>query len=64
MVSINDAVIVYGGYDDDSRSALSTVAEFKNEEWAKLGQLNQARSGHNSILFGSEVLIVGGAGSR
>ena len=62
LISINDYVIVYGGFE--SGNDLSTVAEYKNEKWTKLGQMNQARSGHNCILFGSEILIVGGTGSK
>ena len=48
----------FGGSDD-----VSTVAQFKEDSWTKLGDLNQRRSGLNCILFGSEVLVVGGRGS-
>ena len=62
MVSINESIIVSGGYQYDFRH-VSTVAEFKDNLWNQLGNLNQARLGHNSIIFDSEILIVGGSGT-
>ena len=62
MISIKNSVIVFGGWSD--YDVVSTVAQFKEDSWTKLGDLNQPRRGHNCILFGSEVLVVGGFRSR
>ena len=54
---MNDSIIVFGGYSS------TTVAKFKDNVWTGLGNLNQSRLGHNSIIFNSEILIVGGDGA-
>jgi len=60
LISIKNYVIVFGGHGDH---VLLTVAQFKDDAWTKIGDLNQSRHAHNCILFGSEVLVVGGWGS-
>ena len=66
MISINNSVLVFGGLGNNALSTnvlSSIVAQFKEDSWTKIGDLNRPRSGHNCILFGSEVLVVGGYGS-
>ena len=68
MVSLGDKVLVFGGYDhynqfDYSSGAVSTIAQYANDNWTKIGDLLQPRSGHNCIVFESDVLIVGGYGT-
>ena len=50
-----DAVYIIGGaYTKD------IVAEFKNDQWRRLANLNQGRYGHGSITIGGETMIIGG----
>ena len=53
--------MVFGGYGDSGD--MSTVAQFKEDSWSFLGDLNQGRSGLNAIVFGSDVFVVGGYGT-
>ena len=36
------------------------VAEFKNDQWLQLANLNQGRYGHGSITIGGQAMIIGG----
>merc|ERR1712062_931759 len=63
LVSINDSIIVLGGQTSNPSYIVSSVAKFKDNVWTGLGNLNQARHGHNSITFNSDILIVGGQGT-
>ena len=58
---MNDSIMVSGGRGP-STSDKSTVAKFKDDVWTQLGNLNEARHQHNSIIFNSDILIVGGYG--
>ena len=50
-----DAVYIIGGaYTKD------IVAEFKNDQWCRLADLNQGRHSHGSISVGGETMIIGG----
>ena len=50
-----DAVYIIGGlYTKD------IVAEFKNDQWRRLADLNQGRNGHGSITVGGQTMIIGG----
>ena len=40
------------------------VAQFKNNTWTLLGNLNVARQGHRAILHKERIMIVGGAGDN
>ena len=65
LVSLGDKVLVFGGFVRGSPStAVSTVAQYANDNWTKIGDLLQPREGHNCIVFESDILIVGGAGTR
>ena len=50
-----DAVYIIGGW-----STRNIIAEFKNDQWRRLADLNQRRAGHRSITIGGETMIIGG----
>ena len=50
-----DAAYIIGGL-----YTKNLVAEFRNDQWAKLGTLNKGRSDHGSITVGPQTMIVGG----
>ena len=50
-----DAVYIIGG-----TFTKDVVAEFKNDQWRRLANLNQGRDGHGSITIGGETMIIGG----
>ena len=50
-----DAVYIIGG-----RWTQDIVAEFKNDQWHRLANLNQGRYGHGSITIGGQTMIIGG----
>ena len=54
----SDAAYIIGGYQDEWSSA--TIAEFRNNQWRKLGDLAKGRSEHGSISVGPRTMIVGG----
>ena len=54
----DEAAYIIGGYDNSNR--LATIAEFKNGQWRRLGDLTQARALHGSISVGQQTMIVGG----
>ena len=49
-----DAAYIIGGY------TRNLVAEFKNDQWTQLDDLNKGRLGHGSITVGARTMIVGG----
>ena len=51
-----DAVYIIGGY-----STSNVVAQFKENQWHQLPNLQQGRQGHGSITIGSQTIIVGGS---
>ena len=52
----SDAVYIIGGYYTND-----IVAEFKNDQWRRLADLNQGRrEGHGSITIEGETMIIGG----
>ena len=51
----SDAVYIIGGL-----RTKDIVAEFKNDQWRPLPNLNQGRHGHGSIIIGGETMIIGG----
>ena len=54
-----DAVYIIGGY-----VTKDIVAEFKNDQWRRLANLNQGRDAHGSITFGGQTMIIGGYFNR
>ena len=62
-MSTDSSVILLGGYEYyGTTDTLSTVAEFRNDNWSKLGDLLTARYYHSAILNGDEIMVVGGLG--
>ena len=54
-----DAVYIIGGWNTKN-----IVAEFKNDQWRRLADLNQGRDGHGSITIGGQTMIIGGRFDR
>ena len=50
-----DSVYIIAGYFTQN-----IVAAFKDNQWRRLGDLNQARAEHGSITVGDLSLIIGG----
>ena len=58
-----DSVYIIGGYITEKGYRSSTIAEFKNDQWRNLGDLQQARYSHGAIKVGSLTYIIGGVSS-
>ena len=56
--STNIAAYIIGGYDGSKQ--VSTIAEFKNDKWRNIGNLNEPRSSVSAIFHNGEYMIVGG----
>ena len=54
-VNSPDAAYIIGG-----SYTLNVVAEFRNDQWTQLYDLNKGRSIHGSITVGAQTMIVGG----
>ena len=50
-----DAVYIIGG-----GSTQNVIAEFKNDQWRRLDDLNKGRYRHGSISIGRQTMIIGG----
>ena len=50
-----DSAYIIGGRDTQN-----LVAEFRNDQWTQLDDLNKGRFGHGSITVGTQTMIVGG----
>jgi len=59
---MEDSILIIGGFFDDISS--STIARYKLsttiEEWSKIGNLQQPRSGHRAMINGNRIYVVGG----
>ena len=58
--STNDAVYVIGGHnsiDGGGGDTVSTIAEYKEGRWTKIGETEKSRAYHGSISFGGKTLI-------
>ena len=53
----DDAIYIIGG--GESRF---TVAQFKNDQWQKLSNLQRGRHSHGSIKIADQIVIIGGFG--
>ena len=51
----SDAAYIIGGV-----WMKSVIAEFKNDKWRRLDDLNIGRKSHGSITLGSQTMIIGG----
>ena len=57
----DEAAYIIGGHQGSGPHFYSsTIAEFKNDQWRKLGYLTEGRYGHGSISIGHQTMIVGG----
>ena len=57
-VSTQTSVLIIGGVSNGRYS--SSIVEYKDGWWTVIGNLKQARYGHEAILIGSLVMIIGG----
>ena len=60
---IGGSYVDYYEYDDSFDSfdvSVSTIAQFKNNKWLKIGDLNEKKRSLSAILHDGEYLIVGG----
>ena len=51
---------IIGGNNGDVPATSSVIAEYKNDEWFNIGNLQQARSSHGAITSGSWTMVIGG----
>ena len=51
----SDAVFVLGGY-----YTANVAAEYKNDQWRKLDDLQQPRRGHRSVVIENQLISIGG----
>ena len=52
-----DSVYIIGGYVTQNTGI---VAEFNDNQWRQLDNLNQPRAEHGSITVGDQTMIIGG----
>ena len=57
-VSTQTSILIIGGWSDGSLT--SSIVEYKDDKWTVIGNLKQARYGHQAISIGSLVMIIGG----
>ena len=56
--STDSAAYIIGGWTGSGRTSI--IAEFKNNKWRKIGELNEPKSDLSAILHNEEYIIVGG----
>ena len=59
--STDSAAYIIGGYGD---GYISTIAQFKNNKWLKIGDLKERKTTLSAIFHDGEYLIVGGHTDR
>ena len=47
-----------GGYDGYSNT--DVIAKFENNNWSLYGNLQKTRSGHGSITYRTQTIVIGG----
>ena len=57
--STDSAAYVIGGYNGFEN--VSTIAEYKNNKWRKIGELNEPKSALSAISYNGEYIVVGGS---
>ena len=55
--STDSAAYIIGGYGYEKES---TIAQFKDNQWLKIGDLNEKKTSSSAIFHDGEYLIVGG----
>ena len=60
--STDESVFIIGGTSGNYPSyvELSTIAEYKNGKWRKVGNMAQARHSSIAYIFGSSMKIISG----
>ena len=59
--STDSAAYILGGYYYlDGNHRTSTIAQFQNNEWLKIGNLKEVKSDPSAIFYDGEYLIIGG----
>ena len=58
--STDESVYIIGGYTAGSPKKITTIAEYKNGNWKRAGNLAQARYNHGAIASGYTSMVVGG----
>ena len=60
--STDSAAYIIGGYIGYiyNKSHVSTIAEFKNNKWRKIGNLNEPKINLSAIFNNGEHIVVGG----
>ena len=56
--STDSAAYIIGGYK--WRENVSTIAQFKNNRWRKIGNLNEPKDSLSAIFNNGEYIVVGG----
>ena len=56
--STDTAAYIIGGYNGDEK--VSTIAEYKNNKWRTIGNLNEPKSSLSVIFDNGEYIVVGG----
>ena len=56
--STDSAAYIIGGWN--GRGAVSTIAEYKNNKWRKIGNLNEPKNDLSAIFNNGEYIVVGG----
>ena len=51
---------IIGGGNGESND-LSVIAEYKNDEWFNIGNIQQARYSHGAITSGLWTMMIGGS---
>ena len=59
-VSVNDASYFIGGFIISGSTYKSLIAEYRNGQWKKAGNLTRGRSYHGAIQVGRQTVVVGG----
>ena len=57
--STDSAAYIIGGNTGSDRTLI--IAEFKNNKWRKIGELNEPKYNLSAILHNGEYIIVGGS---
>ena len=56
--STDSAAYIIGGYNGDDY--VSTIAEYKNNKWRQIGNLNEPKYKMSAIFNNGEYIVVGG----
>ena len=64
MIFYDFKFVIFGGgcLGDSDDTALTAIVSFDpdTQKWSKIGEMNQARQGHNMIRYPDAVYVIGG----